>query len=360
MTQAEQQLQRVRRQDPSAENIAAYATCHRLRKMLNQNQYREMNRVLLTAIESHPEFVAYDKLGLFFQSYGHTGGDTILNSAQVEDIARTRLRQYVAQGRDSLMWLDDRQSALSYVYDTLFGVTTHVYKWAVVEGHIQYYSKLNYGTPFTWIFLCYAVLALVVSFTYDRRNETERLMRITPRADQQMQLVRAGVTLLAIAGTLIGALLVAVLVNGALPNHSAGGPWFYPTIRLNGASIIYTPLWLALSRQIGILMLWALVLSGLVFVVTRFVANPTLVLLISALPLYAGPTHLLELLPLSSQALLPSYYLNPPAMLLHIYQYAGTNLGHAGILFVGWALGAWLIGAIVQRIGYRRLGPWLN
>ncbi|WP_262316841.1 hypothetical protein [Lacticaseibacillus parakribbianus] len=338
---------------PANDTKAMLKLMRDLRRPLAQRDYLTANKLTLAAIDKEPLLANSYELKQVINTTD--AGSASLNA----DAMAASLHYYIDHRINSLQIIDEKVSAVTAVQGVMSRYGSHVYKVLVLDNKKQSFVKLNAGTPLTWIFLCYVVLALALVFNFDRRNNTENLMRMSPRRDWAMVLVRAAVTLSIIVAVLALTVVLALAINAGLSGHTLG-PLGYPLITTSAATVIVTPVWQYVGTALAQYVLWAVLLSGVAYVVTQFVAEPLLVLLLCSLTFLGLPLKFLEVLPLPVRQLFPGLYTNPPALADRADYFRLIPLHRALTVLIVWTVVAWVLGVVVQHVRYRKRGPWLN
>jgi hypothetical protein len=200
--------------------------------------------------------------------------------------------------------------------------------------------------------LLVAIAATTTAFFTDERRRPAMLDAVAPLAPNTKALLRALTTWLILNAGLLAAVGLVVSVLALSPAHDLG-LWRFP-IQLphkNLAQII--PLWTLWLRYLGLFNLWFLLFISLAHLVRQITKDASVAMFVLALVPFAGYFHLLDHLPGNLVDVLPSQYVNLPALVNHQLSYVHTTGWFVALVFAGWIIGLWLAATALAAVKRR-------
>ncbi|WP_225049357.1 hypothetical protein [Lacticaseibacillus kribbianus] len=295
---------------------------------LRRGDYAAANRLTLAHLTADPELTnQLTYLQYFTPDVG----------ALLPKDLRALLDAWLRLAPDRLLQVDLYTSALNLVTRSLNLTDVHERRAPTL---------LIYGL------LLVAIAATTTAFFTDERRRPAMLDAVAPLAPNTKALLRALVTWLIINAGLLAAVGLVVSVLALAPAHDLG-LWRFP-IQIphkNLAQII--PLWALWLRYLGLFNLWFLLFISLAHLVRQITKDASVAMFVLALVPFAGYFHLLDHLPGHLVDVLPSQYVNLPALVNHQLSYVHTAGWFVALVFAGWIIGLWLAATALAAVKRR-------
>lgn len=295
---------------------------------LDRKDYLTFNRITLKMVADSqlalylPLRVSDLRLGIQSDNFG-------------EQAMTLRLQYMVKHRINRLITLDERGSVLSNLAEGL--------------GFDRRIATVPY---LAWLLLGITIITFAVSFSLDQRGKTSALMHAAPLNSPTIALIRGLVTLLLLNVVLLAVFACVLLVMWVIPGHEFGF-WQFPlfTGAVDGPQLLL--LSHALFKYWGLYNLWALTISGLVYLLRGLSQNGLLLSIVPLILVFGGPLHWLSMLPPDLAKVLPSSYTALDQIVMVTGDYANTTFGQVALLLGLWAIGLWLVGSVVTGLVHK-------
>lgn len=197
--------------------------------------------------------------------------------------------------------------------------------------------------------ICGAITVLMLILFKDKREHTSELLNVAPMHQTYQQLIRAGVTILIMNLVVAGTALLIVVGLALFTGHSLGSLQF-PFVTVILSKYVVYPLWMILGQYLILCNLWFVLLASIAFFAITVTDNLLVGGGIASLVAFAGPLHLLAIVPPFIARLLPGFYLSFVQITLHVKVFTDIRLRSIIMVFVCWSLLFIVLGILMPQI----------
>lgn len=166
-----------------------------------------------------------------------------------------------------------------------------------------------------------------------------------------MKMAAALITLNLIA---IIAFVVVIGFITILPGHELGTLRF-PLVYYQQTQYLVVPLGLFFARVLLFFNLWLVLLAAGAFCFSRLSSNPLVVILLLGVLAFARTLHLDAWVPVTRKWLLPTSYVNLPALFNRMNVFADTSLVQGALVLTAWAGLFWVLALVIDQVKRRVL-----
>lgn len=204
------------------------------------------------------------------------------------------------------------------------------------------------------VLLALALVFMALSFTRDGQHHNDNFERLLPLAQNRVMMMKMAAALITLNLIAIFAFVVVIGFITILPGHELGTLRF-PLVYYQQTQYLVVPLGLFFARVLLFFNLWLVLLAAGAFCFSRLSSNPLVVILLLGMLAFTRTLHLDAWVPVTRQWLLPTSYVNLPALFNRMNVFADTSLVQGALVLTAWAGLFWVLALVIDQVKRRVL-----